>query len=46
MSFRVNTNVNALQAYNELAKANMANSKAQLRIASNSNSLRNMIDGK
>ena len=34
MSFRVNTNVNALQAYHELAKANMESSKAQLKLAS------------
>jgi flagellin len=34
MSFRVNTNVNALQAYHELAKANAQSSKAQLRLAS------------
>jgi flagellin len=34
MSFRVNTNVNALQAYHELAKANAESSKAQLRLAS------------
>jgi len=34
MSFRVNTNVNALQAYHELAKANAESSKAQLKLAS------------
>ncbi len=33
MSFRINTNVDALSAYNALAKANLDTSKAQLRIA-------------
>lgn len=33
MSFRINTNVDALSAYNALAKTNMETSKAQLRIA-------------
>jgi flagellin len=34
MSFRVNTNTNALQAYNQLAKANKAQFSSQMRIAS------------
>jgi len=34
MSFRVNTNTNALQAYNQLAKANKAEFTAKMRIAS------------
>ena len=34
MGFRVNTNTDALQAYNQLAKANQATTKAQLRLAS------------
>src|SRR3989339_2000359 len=34
MGFRVNTNTDALQAYNMLAKANQATAKSQLRLAS------------
>jgi flagellin len=34
MGFRVNTNVDALQAYNQLAKVNSETTKAQLRLAS------------
>ncbi len=34
MGFRVNTNIDALMAYNQLAKVNQETSKAQLRMAS------------
>jgi flagellin len=34
MSFRINTNVNALEAYQQLANANKMTAKAQLRMAS------------
>ncbi len=34
MSFRINSNLDALQAYNALAKVNNASTKAQLRLAS------------
>ncbi len=33
MSFRINTNVEALNAYNALAKINSQTEKAQLRLA-------------